>query len=934
MSDPVSQRNPQPSPSPTPPTPLAPPRLASGDGAGLDAGLAIRAWLKAQWQTPRGRIRVLGWSVLLAAGVLALLAPFRGWARALWTGVNILLALRGLGWTLWHPFGPWRVRGVILRWSFWPALVVTLMLRSNLEPLLAEVTGQWLPSSLVYAFSLVLFLPLLLVATLIWSVLGAGMGAFEARRKENAVARTGLVLRAWWLVTLLAVLVAALLEGIDPAGPWPALGIASVPLGTLGLYRFVRRWDETTLADRFEDWLTRSFVWRRAGGRSLDFRGAVLALGAFLITWALAQLKLLMPLQASALLQAILLFGAAFPGRLEIEQMEPVRGTNGMMSTSLPGFLVRMEPARASRQIVLMEWDPASLREATTIRSETAIQAALIRELIPLGTRRICLPPPMLESAVFSGPLTRAQPIPDADDFLRARKDLPLLESAVRDAGNVLLLAPGRNVLDFELFSPTFTKPDLPESFRVLSPVALETGTARMLPLQIAALPAVPLGQGDEGLPPAALQLAAAALKSTHTEPRFIGVNRVAVLGREYPVMDSQQGRLLLDFVTATRGGDFPRVSYSSVLRGERLFDPSAGEQGEWQSPAEFFRDKIVLLPPIRSLPVASPWGSMDPTEQLAYGVRTLLGSFFIHPVSDGVQTTWALLCALTVGGLVVRRDPIKSSGRLFMVAVAAFGLSLFLFLDGLWLDPVFPCVAATVAFLLVTQLTFRMEQSAKERNRFLLDRFVAPQVVDELLEPGMANFGVGGRRERVTVLFADVRGFTQFAERHSPEEVMKVVNAYLEVMTEALHRHGGILDKYTGDGLMALFREERGVTAVDAVRGALAMRDAALALSVDRTAGGDSSLQVGISLHVGEAVVGLVGNPERQVNFTALGHTVVVAARLQTQAGGGEVVVSREVQESVGDVFDLSPRTPVIVKGISQPVVPFLVHRVRQGVA
>jgi len=265
-------------------------------------------------------------------------------------------------------------------------------------------------------------------------------------------------------------------------------------------------------------------------------------------------------------------------------------------------------------------------------------------------------------------------------------------------------------------------------------------------------------------------------------------------------------------------------------------------------------------------------------------------------------------------------------------VAVAAFGLSLFLFLDGVWLDPVFPCVASTVTFLLVTQLTFRMEQSAKERNRFLLDRFVAPQVVDELLAPGMANFGVGGRRERVTVLFADVRGFTQFAERHSPEEGMKVVNAYLEVMTEALHRHGGILDKYTGDGLMALFREERGVTAVDAVRGALAMRDAALALSVDRTAGGDNSLQVGISLHVGEAVVGLVGNPERQVNFTALGHTVVVAARLQTQAGGGEVVVSREVQEAVGDAFDLSPRTPVIVKGISQPVVPFVVHRVRQG--
>ena len=156
----------------------------------------------------------------------------------------------------------------------------------------------------------------------------------------------------------------------------------------------------------------------------------------------------------------------------------------------------------------------------------------------------------------------------------------------------------------------------------------------------------------------------------------------------------------------------------------------------------------------------------------------------------------------------------------------------------------------------------------------------------------------------------------------------MTVVNAYLEVMTEALHQHGGILDKYTGDGLMALFRVDRGVGVAQAVRAALAMRDAVLALSADRSSGGDKSLQVGISMHVGEAVVGLVGNPERQVNFTALGHTVVVAARLQTQAGGGEVVVSQEVHEAAGPEFDMTPRPAVRVKGVSHPVVPYLVHR------
>ncbi len=243
-----------------------------------------------------------------------------------------------------------------------------------------------------------------------------------------------------------------------------------------------------------------------------------------------------------------------------------------------------------------------------------------------------------------------------------------------------------------------------------------------------------------------------------------------------------------------------------------------------------------------------------------------------------------------------------------------------------------YPWAAGTTVFLLVTQLTFTLERRDKERNRFLLDRFVAPEVVDELLEQPGRDWRLGGLRERVAVLFADVRGFTQFAENHSPEEVMKTVNAYLEVMTDALHQHDGLLDKYTGDGLMAMFRIERGVNVKQALNCALAMRDKVLALSLDRASGTGRALQVGISLHVGEAVVGLVGNPERQVNFTALGHTVVVAARLQTLAGGGEVIASKDVFAEAGDAFAMGARSPVSVKGISEPVTPFVVGRKPTG--
>jgi class 3 adenylate cyclase len=447
-----------------------------------------------------------------------------------------------------------------------------------------------------------------------------------------------------------------------------------------------------------------------------------------------------------------------------------------------------------------------------------------------------------------------------------------------------------------------------------------------MAPMQIAALPALPLLSAPGERPPAALSLAGSLMGATNLEVRFTGPHRARVLGREVSVLDDRPGRLLLDFVTSTQGRDFLRVPYTSVLRGEELFDPSAGPSGAWLKPSDFFRGKVVILQSLRSGSVASPWGSLEPTEMLAHGVRTLMGSYFIGPVSRGMETAYALGCALILGRLAVGRNPIKASWRLVLVVLFTFGLSVALLAGGAWLDPVFPSAAALAAFLLVTQLTLAMERTAKERNRFLLDRFVASEVVDELLEPVETRLGMEGRRERVVVLFADVRGFTQFAEAHSPEEVMTVVNSYLHVMNETLHRHGGILDKYTGDGLMALFRLDRNVSVAQSVAAALGMRDAVLALSADRAAGGDKSLQVGISMHVGEAVVGLVGNPERQVNFTALGHTVVVAARLQTQAAGGEVVVTREVFQEVGKAFEMTPRPAVRVKGVSEPVQPYLV--------
>ena len=172
-------------------------------------------------------------------------------------------------------------------------------------------------------------------------------------------------------------------------------------------------------------------------------------------------------------------------------------------------------------------------------------------------------------------------------------------------------------------------------------------------------------------------------------------------------------------------------------------------------------------------------------------------------------------------------------------------------------------------------------------------------------------------------MIFVDVRGFSHFAEKRTPEEVVATMNRYLAAMTDALNAHEGILDKYTGDGLMALFLvDNEAKDVLRAVQATQAMAQAAYQVAQTMRAEGGDELAVGMGLHYGEAVVGLVGHPTRQVNYTALGHTVVVAARLQTLAEGGEIILSEAVYKALpsGSITSEAGEA-VTVKGVTEPV-------------
>jgi adenylate cyclase len=186
-----------------------------------------------------------------------------------------------------------------------------------------------------------------------------------------------------------------------------------------------------------------------------------------------------------------------------------------------------------------------------------------------------------------------------------------------------------------------------------------------------------------------------------------------------------------------------------------------------------------------------------------------------------------------------------------------------------------------------------------RARIRDVMDKVVSPEVAHELLARGVA---LGGELRNVSVLFADVRGFTTLAERTSPEELLEVLNSYLAAMTGAVERERGIVDKYIGDEIMAVFGAPLDVSdhAERAVAAALGMLAAVAALNTARRPA--APLRIGIGIATGEVVAGNVGSPDR-LNYTVLGDTVNLASRLQglTKTYGVPLLVTEETWRAAG---------------------------------
>ncbi|MGB7203083.1 MAG: adenylate/guanylate cyclase domain-containing protein [Pyrinomonadaceae bacterium] len=231
--------------------------------------------------------------------------------------------------------------------------------------------------------------------------------------------------------------------------------------------------------------------------------------------------------------------------------------------------------------------------------------------------------------------------------------------------------------------------------------------------------------------------------------------------------------------------------------------------------------------------------------------------------------------------------------------------------------------ISAVAAQAAVTVETVKAHKrlAREEVARANYSRFMPEYVVKQLLE-NPNSFRLGGANQTITILFADIRAFTTLAEGENPERVVGLLNQYFSAMTEIIFEHGGTLDKYIGDGLMALFGAPTATPndARNAVNAAVAMQRRLLTLNPELVEQGYSQIAVGIGLHTGEATVGYIGSEQRS-EYTAIGDAVNLASRLESNTVGGQVLISSDCAKAAGDIFPMARREAITVKNRKQPV-------------
>ncbi len=396
--------------------------------------------------------------------------------------------------------------------------------------------------------------------------------------------------------------------------------------------------------------------------------------------------------------------------------------------------------------------------------------------------------------------------------------------------------------------------------------------------------------------------------------------------GKESLIPTDEKGNLVINFI-----GD--HSSFNEALFVQVLNSAEQVQAGETPDiELEQFWKKIVLVALTATGTTdmgAFPLSGHSPLISIhANALDTILKEDYLTESSPLLNGLILVSLALIVFLLSSFLSPLKSAMTASFLLMGFVVGNYFLFLKGFCLPIVLPILLWVLTNLLITTFRYFTEEKEKKYVRKAFGQYVSANILEELLRDPK-KLKLGGERRELTVLFSDIRGFTTFCESREPEEVVEMLNEYLDKMTEVIFKNNGTLDKYVGDAIVAFFgapsAKEETEHPFDACRAALEMIQELKVLQQKWKDEGKEPLDIGIGLNTGPVLVGNMGS-NRKFDYTVIGDNVNLGARLEglTRKYECDIVISEFTYQVVHNTFLTRRLDEVTVKGKNKPVVVY----------
>ena len=375
-----------------------------------------------------------------------------------------------------------------------------------------------------------------------------------------------------------------------------------------------------------------------------------------------------------------------------------------------------------------------------------------------------------------------------------------------------------------------------------------------------------------------------------------------------------ESGRLLVNYLGPAR--TFPHYAISDVLNGRLT--------------ADTFKGKIVLVGAtatgIYDMRV-TPFSAVYPGVEMHATVidNILHRNFLIH----SGWTRFLDICMIVVAGLImglaVPRVKAVAGIALSLALIGAFvAANTALFVRySVWMNLIYPVLTMMTIYLGITVYRYVTEEREKKKIRGAFQYYLTASVINEILRDP-SKLKLGGDKKQLSVMFSDIRGFTGISEKLTPEELVRLLNEYLTAMTDVVFKYDGLLDKYIGDAIMAVFGAplDQPDHALRACRTALEMMSELKRLREKWAAEGRPDVNIGVGVNTGDMVVGNMGS-EMRFDYTVMGDSVNLASRLEgtNKEYRTNIIISEFTYESIRNELFCRELDAVRVKGKKLPV-------------